>query len=104
MSGIEEYLEKMAAFAGDDYGKRIRDQFKDINGDSELAMLQTPSQDELKQLQRAVAVMTKTEKEKADKLTDEQVRKIAEDAKVDAGMFAIFINGYALENKSKRVL
>jgi len=99
LSGIEEYLEKMAAFAGDEYGKRIRDQFKDINGDSELAMLQTPSQDELKQLQRAVAVMTKTEKEKADKLTDEQVRKIAEDAKVDAGMFAIFINGYALENK-----
>ena len=94
----------MAAFADDEYGKRIRDQFKDIKGDSELAMLQTPGRDELKQLQRAVAVMTKTEKEKADKLTDEQVLKIAEDAKVDAGMFAIFINGYALENKSKRVL
>ena len=99
MSGIEEYLEKMAAFAGDEYGKRIRGQFKDINGDSELAMLQTPSQGGLKQLQRALAVMTKTEKEKADKLTDEQVLKIAEDAKVDAGVFAIFINGYALENK-----
>ena len=48
--------------------------------------------------------MTKTEKEKADKLTDEQVQKIAEDAKADAGIFAIFINGYAFENKSKRVL
>ena len=99
MSGIEEYLEKMAAFAGDEYGKRVRDQFKNIKGDSELAMLQTPDKDELKQLQRAVAVMTKMEKEKADKLTDEQVRKIAEDAKADAGIFAIFINGYALENK-----
>ena len=94
----------MAAFAGDEYGKRIRGQFKDIKGDSELAMLQTPGEDELRQLQRALAVMTKAEKENADKLTDEQVLKIAEDAKVDAGMFAIFINGYALEGKSKRVL
>jgi len=99
--GIEEYLEKMAAFAGNEYGKLIRSQFKDINGNSELAMLQTPSRDELAQLQRAVAVMTKTEKEKADKLGDEEVQRIAEDAKVDAGMFAIFINGYALENKKE---
>ena len=99
MVTIEEYLEKMAAFAGDEYGKLIRGQFKGINGDSELAMLQSPSRDELEQLQRAVAVMTKAEKEKADKLTDEQVQKIAEDVKVDVGMFAIFINGYALEGK-----
>jgi hypothetical protein len=102
LMSIEEYLEKMAAFAGDEYGKRIRGQFKDINGSSELAMLQTPSKDELKQLQRAVAVMTEAEKERADKLGDEEVLKIAEDAKVDSALFAIFINGYALE--SKRVL
>jgi len=100
MVTIEEYLEKMAAFSGDEYGKLIRGQFKDINGDSELAMLQSPSRDELEQLQRAVAVMTKTEKKNADKLTDEEVQKIADDAKVDAGMFAIFINGYALKNKA----
>ena len=89
-------------FADDEYGRRIRSQFKDINGSSELAMLQTPSSDELEQLQRAVAIMTEAEKQNTKNLTDAQIQKIAEDAKIDAGIFAIFINGYVLE--SKRVL
>ena len=59
-------------------------------------MLQSPSGEEFEQLQRAVAIMTPREKENADNLTDEQVHRIAEDAKIDAGIFAIFINGYAL--------
>lgn len=43
--------------------------------------------------------MTADEKAKAAELSDEQVAKIAEDACADAGRFAIFINGFALECK-----
>ncbi|OHB57323.1 MAG: hypothetical protein A2Y07_11920 [Planctomycetes bacterium GWF2_50_10] len=94
---IDEYLEKVGLFAGDSYGKYFRSRFKDHRGTSELAMNVSPSMDELEQLRRAVAIMTPSEKENADKLTDEQVQRIAADAKTDAGMLAIFMNGYALE-------
>ena len=50
METIEAYLEKLAAFADDEYGRQVRGQFEDVRGDSELAMLQTPSADELEQL------------------------------------------------------
>jgi hypothetical protein len=86
----------------DEFGHRVRQQFEDRRGSSELAMLQTPSSDELAQLKRAFAVMTPTEKQNAENLTDEQIQKIAADAEIDAGIFAIFINGYILE--CKRVL
>ncbi len=85
--------------ADDEYGQRIRKQFKDIRGSSELAMLATPSGDELEQLRRGVAIMTPSEKESIGELNDEQVQKIAEDAKIDSGIFAIFVNGYILECK-----
>jgi len=45
--------------------------------------------------------MTPAEKHSARDLTDEQIQKIAADAQIDVGMFAIFINGYALEFKKK---
>lgn len=77
----------------------IRSQFKDIKGGSELAMLAAPTAGELEQLKKAVAIMTSDEKEKADNLTDEQVRKIASDAGIDPANLAIFINGYALHCK-----
>ena len=77
----------------------VRTQFKDIKGSSELAMLAAPSSDELEQLKRAVAIMTPEEKQNADALTDEQIQKIAADADIDPGIFAIFINGYALHCK-----
>ncbi|MCK4999574.1 MAG: hypothetical protein KAS23_08560 [Anaerohalosphaera sp.] len=93
---LEQYLEKVGRFAGNEYGKQIRSQFADSKGNSELAMLQSPSFDEMQQLTRAVAIMTPSEKAGADKLSDEQVRSIAKDAKVDEALFAIFINGYAL--------
>ena len=93
---IEQYLEKVAQFAGSEYGKMIRSQFRDIEGGSELAMLAAPSVEELEQLKKAVAIMTPAEKEKADDLTDEQVQKIAADAQIDPANLAIFINGYAL--------
>ena len=96
---IEQYLKKVARFSGSEYGKMIRDQFKDIKGASELAMLAAPSPDELEQLEKAVAIMTPEEKDGADSLTDQQVQKIAADARIDPALLAIFINGYALHYK-----
>ena len=96
---IEKYLEKVARFTGSDYGKMIREQFEDIQGASELAMLVSPSMEELEQLKKAVAIMTPAEKENADMLSDEQTEKLAADAQVDPANLAIFLNGYALHCK-----
>ena len=62
-------------------------------------MLAAPNAEELEQLKKAVAIMTPAEKQNADSLSDEQIQKIAEDAKVDPANLAIFINGYALNCK-----
>ncbi len=59
-------------------------------------MLVSPTKDEVEQLKRAVAIMTEAEKNDAERLGDLQVKKIAEDAKIDQALLAIFINGYAL--------
>ena len=99
MITIEQYLDKVARFSGSKYWKTVREQFKDIGGSSELAMLVAPSTEELEELERAVAIMTPQEKEKADSLTDEQIQKIAADAKIDLANLAIFINGYVLHCK-----
>ncbi len=96
---IEQYLEKVARFSGSDYGKMIREQFEDIQGASELAMLVAPSPKELEELKKAVAIMTLAEKENADTLTDEQTAKLAADAQIDPANLAIFLNGYALHCK-----
>jgi hypothetical protein len=93
---INEYLEEVAEFCDDLYGNRVRGQFQDVRGTSELAMLVAPTNEELAQLRRAVAIMTPSEKQDADRLSDEQVERIAADAHVDQANFAIFINGYAL--------
>ncbi len=53
----------------------------------------------MQQLKKAIAIMTPVEKADADKLTDEQIQKIAADAKTDSGLLAIFLNGYALQCK-----
>lgn len=97
---IEQYLEMVARFSGNEYGKLIRDQFRDIEGNCELGMLAAPTPEELEQLKKAVAIMTPSEKQNAGSLTDEQTLRIADDAKVDPANFAIFINGYALCCKS----
>lgn len=89
----------MEQFVDDSFGKMIRQRFADIKGSSELGMLETPSGDEMRQIKAAVAVMTEDEKKEADKLSDEQVGQIAERAGVDPAVFAIFVNGYALECK-----
>jgi hypothetical protein len=62
-------------------------------------MLASPSKDEVEQLKKAVAIMTADEIKNAGSLTDEQVKKIAQDAGIDLALFAIFINGYALNYK-----
>ncbi len=77
----------------------VRGQFKDIRGGSELAMLAAPSEQELEQLEKAVAIMTQDEKKSAAELTDERIQTIAADAGIDPANFAIFINGYALHCK-----
>ena len=97
---IEQYLVKVARFSGNEFGKLIRNQFKDMEGSSELGMLAAPTHEELEQLKKAVAIMTPGEKQNAGSLTDEQTQKIADDAKIDPANFAIFINGYALCRKS----
>ena len=96
---LDLYLKKVARFAGSDYGQMVREQFKDMEGASELAMLVAPRPEELEQLEKAVAIMTPDEKKSADTLTDEQVQKIAADAQIDPAVFAIFINGYILHYK-----
>ena len=93
---IEQYLEKVARFSDDEYGKLVRDQFKDIEGSSELAMLAAPTAEELRQLRKAVAIMTPAEKLNAEKLSDEQVERLSADAQIDPANLAIFFNGYSL--------
>ena len=93
---INEYLEEVARFCDNQYGSTVRDRFEDMRGTSELAMLVAPTSDELAQLRRAVAIMTPAEKQDADRLSDEQIERIAADAHVDPANFAIFMNGYAL--------
>jgi signal recognition particle GTPase len=93
---IEEYLDKVAKFAGSDYGKMVREQFADIEGTTELGMLASPTDEELEQIRKAVAIMTPEEKQNAGYLNDEQVARIASDAGTDPAVFAIFMNGYML--------
>jgi hypothetical protein len=98
---IDEYLAKVGSKVDDQYGRYFRSRFKDTKGTSELGMLASPSKVELEQLKKAVAIMTPAEKQKAQKLTDEEVQRIAADAGIDAGILAIFMNGYALECRQK---
>jgi len=99
---IEEYLKSLEMFVDNAYGKQVRQQFRGIDGRSELAMLKSPSRDEYEQLCKAVAIMTPAEKRQAGTLTDEQTERIAEDANVDKAILAIFINGYILAKRKNK--
>ena len=44
---IHEYLEEVARFCDNQYGNRVRSQFEDVQGTSELAMLVAPTSEEL---------------------------------------------------------
>ena len=96
---VEEYLEEVARFCDNQYGNVVRGRFQDVRGTSELALLVAPTSDELAQLRRAVAIMTPSERQGADRLSDEQIERIAVDAQIDPANFAIFMNGYALTCK-----
>ncbi|MHC4521542.1 MAG: hypothetical protein ACYTAS_23370 [Planctomycetota bacterium] len=96
---LDEYLEEVARFCESDYGKRVRGRFQDARGTSELAMLAAPTAEELNQLRTAVAIMTPAEKQNAEGLSDEQIERLAADARVDPANLAIFLNGYALRLK-----
>ena len=96
---IGQYLEKVAQFSESEYGNTFRRRFKDMQGTSELAMLASPTAGELDELRRAVAIMTPAERNSADRLSDEQIERIAADARIDPGNLAIFFNGYALTCK-----
>lgn len=98
---IEAYLERVGRFCRSGYGKQFRSQFRDKKGTAELAMLAAPSDEEYQQFQRAVAIMTESEKAHPEKLSDEQIKEIAESAKADCGNISIFINGYVLECKKE---
>jgi hypothetical protein len=94
---IEQYLDRVARFVGDQYGSLIRQRFADPEGQSELAMLQVPTDAEFEELKRAVAIMTPREKANIAGLSDEQIQRIADDAQVDPANLAIFVNGYVLQ-------
>jgi len=96
---LEEYLQQISRFAGSKYGRLIRSRFADMKGTSELAMLAAPTVEELRQLEKAVAIMTPQEKQNADELSDSRVQQIAAEAGIDPAALAIFINGYALHCK-----
>ncbi len=99
---LQEYLSKVLQKTGDSFGRQYRGFFADNKGSSELAMLASPTKDEAEQLKKAVAIMTDDEKNNAERLTDQQVRKIAQDADIDPAVLEIFINGYALYLKNAK--
>ncbi len=96
---VQQYLEEVARFSENEYGNRFRSRFRDMRGTSELAMLACPTAEELQELRRAVAIMTPAERQNAETLSDEQIERIAADARIDRANLAIFFNGYALTCK-----
>lgn len=96
---IEAYLEYVGRLRSSPFGRQFRRQFRDTRGTAELAMLAAPSPEEYEDFCRLVAALTESEKAVADRLTDEQVRGVAQRAGADNGHAAIFFNGYALKRK-----
>lgn len=94
---LEEYLRSLERFVDDAYGRRMRTQFQSSDGASELAMLAAPTRAEYEQCCRLVDIMTAEQKAAAERLSDEQVAHLAEQAGVDAALAAIFVNGYAIK-------
>ena len=99
---LDEYIQKLERFAGDAYGRQFRQSFASMDGRSELGVLQSPSRDELEQIRRVVGIMTAAEKETAGDLDENQILRIAEDAGADPALIAIFLNGFALENRKEK--
>ena len=96
---IEQYLRQVGRHRSSGFGKRFRRQFQDTQGTAELAMLVSPSEDEYADFCRAVTAMTDSEKQGPEKLSDDEVRAIAERAEANAGNVGLFLNGYILARK-----
>ncbi len=79
----------------------MRSQFASHKGWGQDAVFHAPSREEYEQLKRAVAIMTPAEKQCPEKLTDQQLRSIADDARTDPALLAIFINAYSLKMKDR---
>lgn len=99
METFSQYVQALARFVDDPYGQQIRRQFADSRGRSELAMLAAPTREEYQQFCRLAAAMTDAQNRAADRLTDSDVQRLAEDAGVDKAVAAIVINGYALHKR-----
>ena len=97
---LEDYLAQVGSHVDSGYGAMVRQQFRDHRGSSERALLVAPNAEEFAELQRAVAIMTAKEKARAARLSDEEVRQLAADARVNAANLAIFFNGYAIHCKN----
>ncbi|MCF7958391.1 MAG: hypothetical protein K9M57_08090, partial [Phycisphaerae bacterium] len=69
---------------------------------AELAMLAAPTTEEFEQLKRAVAIMTDQEKKQPEKITELQIKDIAETIGADCGNVNIFINGFVLARKNQQ--
>ncbi|OPZ99169.1 MAG: hypothetical protein BWY71_01057 [Planctomycetes bacterium ADurb.Bin412] len=98
-ANLEEYLDYVGTFVNSAFGQRYRRQFRDVRGTAELALLASPSEEEYRDLQNAVAVMTEEQKHHPEDLTGEQIQEIAKKAQADCGTVGIFINGYVLACK-----
>ena len=96
---IEEYLAQVGRGRGDAFGKRYRQQFRDMKGTSELAMLAAPSEEEYEDFRRLVSDMTEQEKQHIELLNEEQIQDIAKRSGASVGNATIFINGYIIACK-----
>ena len=96
IKNIEQYLQFVGRFRGNEFGRQFRNQFRDIRGTAELAMLASPSDEEFDDFRRTVEAMTDEEKVRPDILSDDQIKNIACRAEADTGNASIFINGYVL--------
>ena len=99
---FEIFLDQIGRFRQSKFGKQFRNQFRDMRGTSELAMLKAPSEDEFQQLCRIVEVMADSEKAKPELLDDNDIEDIASRAQCDRGIVAILINGFVLERKNNQ--
>lgn len=97
---LDEYLHRVGQCRRQPFGQRFRNQFRDMRGTAEIAMLQAPSQQEYDEFHRILAAMTEEEKTHPDTLTDDQIQDIAQCAKAETANVSIFINGYVLTNRS----
>ncbi len=100
---IEQYLVYVGRFCDNKFGQRMRENFRDLRGTSELAMLATPNKQEYEDFCKAVKAMTAQEKSNPELLTDEQIQDIAQRAGADSGNVNIFINGYILAQRNARL-